>query len=140
VNWAASLAAVGRCAVLLKQHWDAWAAMLAAALLAALRWAQLQPVCVGPIPSGNTNRSDSGSAGGLTSDGSQQQQQRPCELRRLGQAAFELASAAQLLLPPATAGLGTLQRNPVPLLMNSLGKHCSIGSVSLLRYVEVLAS
>jgi hypothetical protein len=141
---ATTLAATGRCALLLGRLWDVWATVLAAALLAAMHWAQLSPVSVGPTPPGGTDCSNDGSNGGRTSDGSQQQQQheqqRPQEQRRFGQAAFELATAVRLLLSPATAGLDTLQRDPVPLLINSLGKHCSIGPTKFLQYVKVLAS
>lgn len=137
---ATGVAAKGRCAALLGQRWDAWAAMLAAALLAAMHWAQLQAMHVAP----ESTDSAGCSAGGTTNDGSQQQQQQqpqlpPRDRQRLGQAAFELASAGRLLLPAAIAGLPTLQREQVPRLMNSLGKHCAIDSTSLQRYVQVLA-
>ena len=136
-NWATTtLAADGRCATPLGRLWDDWAATLAAALLAALHGAQL----LAAEPPGGVEGGNGGSeTNGSSKRQQQQQQQQPWERRDMGEVAYDLAAAARLLLPPAgAAGLPTLQREPVPRLLSSLGKYCSIESARLFRFVKVL--
>jgi hypothetical protein len=150
---ATDLAAKGGCAVLLGRLWDEWAAMLAAALLAAMHGAQLLDT---ELPCGTEGGSGGSEDGTIDGDRQQQQQQRqqqqrqqqqrlrhqqqPWERRRLGQAACDLQFVARLLLPPAaTGGLHTLQRDSAPRLLNTLAKQCCMKPASIHRYVQVLA-
>jgi hypothetical protein len=142
VYWSAGLTAKGRCGVALERLWDDWAGMLAAALLAALHGAQLlQPPRVYAGTPDSTDQGTGSTDGSMAHEGSrQQQQQQQWERQHLGQAAFDVAMSARLLLPPAaTASLGTLQREPVPRLLTSLGRQCCIDPTSLHRHVQVLA-
>ena len=141
--WAAGLAAKGRCGAPLERLWDDWAAMLAAALLAAMHRAQLlQPPRAYAGTPDSTDPGTGSTKGGMAVEGSrqqQQQQQQPWERQRMGQAAFDMAMAARVLLrPAATTSLGTLQRESVPRLLNSLGRQCCIDSTSLRHHVQVL--
>jgi hypothetical protein len=119
-----------------KQHMrDEWAAATAAALSAAAFWAH-----------GHQNRgADSacsspgaGSGGGRGSGTRQQQEGQQTQQRFMQHTAFDLGEAAALLLlPAATAGLDTLEREPVPRLLASLASHCRIDAPTLQRHVQV---
>lgn len=116
--------------------WDGWGAAIAAALSAAVSWAE---ACRYQAYTDGADGSMGGSDGSPAGASKQlMSRQRWQQLQRLQQAAFHLGKAAEATLLPAVVDIDALEQRSAIDLLDSLAQFCGVDPKTLQVFVQVL--